>query len=126
MGPVMCIALAHKLGLPNVRGRRSQNLDERPNPSAATRKLLSRAACLIAMTGRMAIPLMRDETAIDVESLSGDVARARRREEHDHRRDVLGLVGAAQRNAVRAAPFDLLDARALRFGDHANHLGIKG
>jgi len=60
---------------------------------------------------------MRRDRHHDVESLSGDVARARRREEHNHRRDVLGLVGAAQRNAVRAAPFDLLDARALRFGD---------
>jgi len=49
---------------------------------------------------------MRRDRHHDVESLSGDVARARRREEHNHRRDVLGLVGAAQRNAVRAAPFD--------------------
>src|ERR1043166_6392255 len=67
---------------------------------------------------------MRDKAAVDVESLSGDVARARRGQEHDHRRDVLRLVGAAQRNALDAAPFDLLDARALLLGDHAHHLGI--
>src|SRR5581483_10364145 len=40
--------------------------------------------------------LVGDDAAVDVVGLARDVARAGRGQEHDHRRDVLGVVGTPQ------------------------------
>src|SRR2546428_3228716 len=59
---------------------------------------------------------VEDDAAVDVEGLPGDVARARRREEHGQGGDVLGLVRAPERDRGVAPPLHLVDRDALRGG----------
>ena len=71
-----------------------------PSPSA-----------LIAKPARI-IPSARHEPAIDVIGLAGDVAGARRSQEHRHRGDVVWRVGAADRDAGFLLGEKLLDRDA--------------
>src|SRR2546428_1005107 len=59
---------------------------------------------------------VEDDAAVDVEGLPGDVARARRREEHGQGGDVLGLVRGPERDRGVAPPLYLVDRDALRGG----------
>src|SRR5204863_9259012 len=78
-----------------------------PSPSA-----------LIAKPARI-IPSARHEPAIDVIGLAGDVAGARRGQEHRHRGDVVRRVGTTDRDAGFLLGEKLLDGDAAlsRAGD---------
>ena len=61
-------------------------------------------------------PLLRDDAAVDVVGLASDVPRPGRGQEHGHRGDVLGVVGALQRDVLGAETVHLLNRDARPFG----------
>src|SRR5262245_10333570 len=65
------------------------------------------------------LTLIGDEAAIHIKGLPGDIARARRCEEHHHGRDILRVIGTLQRNGLGAPLFHGCHRDALLLGADA-------